>query len=292
MSTEEDIIIRLLIEQYGADAVQNKFIMLGESVKGLETTIRSNTDTLKELRANVREATGVTEYMISPVRRLSWDFMLTGRALSVLNTTFLGSNQIVKQFIGVIYGAAAILRLYVTVNDILIASKKMAVITETLHGTALAHGNAQLVARTGLLPSLISMEWAHVAVLKAKAAILAAIAFLGPAGLGIALGGAAIGLGYIIGQALIPAPSPPIEEKMGLYATRSPTKFLTGPLAGITVPELTPGASTTYHSESRPSYSQINIDLRTGPISSQIDIEDIADTIAVRIVDEQRRRSG
>ena len=262
MASPEDVWITIHLEGEATPAT-TAIQTVDASIQNLDQTVQQHVPTTKEM---------VTSY-----RSLSWDLMLTGRAISIVNTTFLGGNKIIKEALGLIYVAAAGLRIYSMILK--------------YTATEEAGLNVALSARGGILGVLIGQEAAHTASLYAKAAALAVVhALSGPygwailAGAGVALGGAA----YLIGRALPgPGPAPPIQEQMGVYRTASPTKFLTGPLAGVTS---SPSLSTSYHTTSSPAYSQVNIDMRTGPISKEIDVEKMLDDMATRIVEESRRR--
>ncbi len=66
------------------------------------------------------KGTGATmDEELKVVRSLSWDFMLMGRGLSVLNHYLLGNNQVMKDAIGVIYTIGAVTRIFSAAMNIL-----------------------------------------------------------------------------------------------------------------------------------------------------------------------------
>lgn len=80
----------------------------------------------KELSGRIKEAGEEYQVESAPIRSISWDLLLTGRSLSVMNTSLLGNNQSFKQMIGLIYSAAAAIRLLVMAYDAQRISAEMA----------------------------------------------------------------------------------------------------------------------------------------------------------------------
>src|SRR4030042_1757579 len=96
-----------------------------EAIKGvndefdnLKSTLGMTVGEWKGIHKEINVTTLGLNTMVSPVRSLSWDFMLMGRGLSVLNSHLLGSNKIVNEYIGVVYSLAAVLRIATTAFDV------------------------------------------------------------------------------------------------------------------------------------------------------------------------------
>jgi hypothetical protein len=55
---------------------------------------------------------------IAPVRSVSWDFMLMGRSLNIVNNNLLGHNRALREVLGYLYLVAAGLRMVVVAADL------------------------------------------------------------------------------------------------------------------------------------------------------------------------------
>jgi hypothetical protein len=108
----------------GIQAVTSGFKEAQKEVEDLKGSVASTGDasgkaegSWKEHISRVKEAGEEYQVASSPIRSISWDLLLTGRSLSMMNQGLFGSNQQFKQFISLIYSAASVLRLVVMAFD-------------------------------------------------------------------------------------------------------------------------------------------------------------------------------
>ena len=114
---EEPITIVIYADVETREGIQ-ALARLSDAVKDTGISAKTSAEGWKEVGLQIREQTYGVSMAISPVRSLSWDMMLMGRGLSVLNTSLLGSNQQMKEFIGYVYAVGAILRIATTAVDL------------------------------------------------------------------------------------------------------------------------------------------------------------------------------
>jgi hypothetical protein len=222
---------------------------------------------------------------IAPVRSLSWDFMLMGRGLSVMNNYLFGGNQAFKEFIGVVYTFGAVLRVATTAVDIYRIAHKflsaVAVQDEAMHGTMVPTLLAEASAH-GTLATAIGIEttavWGEVAAYTALAVVTGGGSIAGGAAAGVA-GGVTKGLTAGIGGSM--------GGVMGkVLGTRQSGGFI--PQTGLYLMH----QGETVIPKGGPTMTMININMQTGGISSNIDIDNLLNAMASKMALESRRRSG
>ena len=223
-----------------------------EKTKGVreQSTAHKEGKSASDLAANsIRES-------IAPIRSVSWDLMLMGRSLSILNNLWGNHNIILKEITGIVYGVGAAIRIVVTAADLYAVALKFGII----------HTTAQTASNVGLGASNLALAGTYHAV--ANAARAAWVAIGGPVGLAIMLGvGALIGIGFAVKGSM---------------------------QSGGTVSET--GAYILHKGEtvipSGTSMNIININMNSGPISSSVDVDNMLDSMAIRMAQESRRRIG
>ena len=222
-----------------------------QAQKQLTTTLYLTSEEWKEQHNIIREATYGLDMMIAPTRRLSWDFMLMGRGLSVLNAQFFGSNKEFEKWIGLIYGAGAGLRILTTIAD-----------------------SYNAIVGTSIVIMAI-LEKRHMAVAGAKLVDAWATATLRAAA------GDPSGLAMVtVGQG-------------GMFAAgafRIAGQFQRGGIVPETGVYLMHKGETVIPSGT--NFSQIFINMTSGAISSNVDVDNMLDRMALRIAQETRRRTG
>ncbi len=184
---------------------------------------------------------------ISPIRSVSWDLMLMGRSMSILNNLWGGHNQIVKEVTGVIYGAGAVMRIIVTAVDMY----RVAI---------LFTANAQ-VAQTALFVK----ETAAVGTL---AGAYTALAIAKTAAIGVGIGGTGL-VASGVGMGLLG------------FMQKGGTVNQTGPYVLHKGETVVPAGT---------NFSTININMSAGSISSSVDVDNMLDSMAKRMIIESRRR--
>jgi len=203
--------------------------------KGNKEAVESSSDSLRKA--------------VSPIRSVSWDLLLLGRSLSIMNTNLFNSNETLKMVTTSVYTIGAAMRILVTVIDMYRVAQSLSAMTSA--------------ASVGANQAEAASIWN---VVQAKAANLS---LSGPAGwaiLGIGAGIAGAAIAYYasmqsrIGGGYIPQTGPYLLHK------------------GETV--LPAGEESNV----------ININMRTGPISSSVDVDTMLDAMAQRMLQEKRRR--
>src|SRR3990167_1433202 len=92
VGVDEPITVTFIIESDTEQAKQDVSSFIS-AVKEMTPVVGEAGRSWKDVGVQIREQTYGVNMAISPVRSLSWDMMLMGRGLSVLNTSLLGSNQ-------------------------------------------------------------------------------------------------------------------------------------------------------------------------------------------------------
>lgn len=206
-----------------------------------------------DMRRNARDASNAIREQISPVRSVSWDLILMGRSLSILNTTFGHNNEMIRQFTGLVYGAGAAMRIVVTTADFWRIATELGIVSTAAATTAEGARTAGLFGMAG-----------GMATLKAVLGDPTSLLLLG---IGVAATAGAIAAIY--------------------SATRSYQH-------GGVIPET--GVYTLHKGEtvipSGNSLNIININMTTGGISSNVDVDNMLDAMALRMTQESRRRLG
>lgn len=241
-----DIDITTMFDSTGIDQAtmaMKEFDTIGQdSAKTTQIMTESNKEHAQRLREQ-----------IAPIRSVSWDLILMGRSMSILNTTFFGGNQILKDMTGIVYGVGAAMRILVTIQD--------------LHAVSLLLQNSAIFASIGARIAHASAIWGEATAMSALWAVMGnpsgIIMMAAAAAVGAGITAAAIGRmkGYQQGG-VIPATGPYILHK------------------GETV------------IPSGTSMNIININMTTGGISSSVDVDRMLDAMALRMSQESRRRLG
>jgi hypothetical protein len=242
--------------------------------------------------ANDLQAESLRE-SIAPIRSVSWDLMLMGRSLSILNNIWGHHNVIVQQVTGVIYAVGAVLRIGVTAVDIWATALKLSSAATTVQtannwglsasyfhvaGTYYTVANAKVASDAAMGASNISLAGTFTTL---AAAARTAYAAIGPIGWAMIAIGAVIGIGYAI------------KGSMQGGGTVSETGAYMLHKGETVVPAETyvPHKGETVVS-SGPSTNIINITMNSGPISSSVDVDNMLDNMAIRMAQESRRRIG
>ncbi len=219
-----------------------------KSVKD-QTTAHKEGKTANDLAAeSIRES-------IAPIRSVSWDLMLMGRSLSILNTIWGNHNVILKEITGVVYGVGAVMRIAVTAADLMRVGLEFGLIPATW---------MQIGANTALGTSNIALAGTFSAVaVAAKAAMIS----IGP------IGWAMIGAGALLALAI------GVKGSFQGGGTVSETGAYMLHKGETVIPAGT-------------SMNIININMNSGPISSSVDVDHMLDNMALRMTQESRRRRG
>lgn len=280
MSADEDIVITLRVEGEQIGAVQ-ALRDVKQEVGELNTFLGLSSGQWKDVHGNIRDATRGYTVISSPIRSLSWDFMLMGRGLSILNTHLLGNNEAMKRIIGVVYVFASVLRIVTAAMDVMRgiqtanmiiqelqnAKLKERIILEGANAVATGTSTATIGTQTGVLA-------ANTAAVGANAGAWATLkAVLGdPTGL-IMLG---------IGAAMTTAIVASLASAGRSYQH------------GGVIPET--GVYMLHKGEtvvpSGMTYNQIFINMTAGAISSDVDVDRMLNKMAMRMAQESRRRLG
>jgi len=203
--------------------------------------------------ANDLQAESLRE-SIAPIRSVSWDLMLMGRSLSILNSIWGNHNVIVKEITGIVYGVGAAIRIAVTAADLYAVALRFGII----------HTTAQTASNAALGTSNLALAGTYTVLANAARTAYAAI---GPIGWAMLAIGAVMGIGYAIKGSM---------------------------QGGGTVSET--GAYILHKGEtvipSGTSMNIININMNSGPISSSVDVDNMLDSMAIRMAQESRRRIG
>ena len=221
-----------------------------EKTKGVreQSTAHKEGKSASDMAANsIRES-------IAPIRSVSWDLMLMGRSLSILNSIWGNHNVIVKEITGIVYGVGAAIRIAVTAADLYAVALRFGII----------HTTAQTASNAALGTSNLALAGTYTVLANAARTAYAAI---GPIGWAMLAIGAVMGIGYAIKGSM---------------------------QGGGTVSET--GAYILHKGEtvipSGTSMNIININMNSGPISSSVDVDNMLDSMAIRMAQESRRRIG
>ena len=247
----EPITVTLKVESDTEQAKQDLSSFIS-TVKEMTPAAMESSRSWKDVGKSIHEQTYAVQMAISPVRSLSWDMMLMGRGLSVLNHYLLGSNKEMEQYIGIVYTVGAVLRIATAAVDVY----RVAVAASAVLNHLLAASETEVATAIGVRTA------ATVAAL-IPAAALAALT-----------GGASIGFGA--GAASITALMPSFQ--------RGGTVPQTGPYilhAGETV--IPRGGD---------NFSNVTINMQVGSLASSMDVDRMLDAMALRMAQESRRRTG
>ncbi len=228
------------------------FDQMNAAAKESQTIIQGTAGGQGELGDQAKKTSESIREEVAPIRSVSWDMILMGRSMSILNNTFLGNNQLVKDFTGLIYGAGAALRIYVAVRDI---ERVLLQREEVAKAKQIALNQAE------------AASYGEVAAAATSAAVAKGAASVA----GFAVGGPG-------GFAAV--------EALGMMLTgfqHGGTIPSTGPYMLHKGETVIPAGGTT---------SIININMQTGGISSSVDVDRMLDAMALRMAQESRRRLG
>jgi hypothetical protein len=223
---------------------------------GLGTLGRTTIETAgaqDRLRSTGDDTSEAIRQEIAPIRSVSWDMLLMGRSLSILNNTFFGHNQILKDITGVIYGVGAAMRVFVTIADIERVLLDRGIIQ---HGILIP----LLMGKAAAYRTVASAA-TQAAAAEGAAATMGATGALGTYASSFAMAAPML-LGFLQKGGSIPQTGPYMLHK------------------GETV--IPAGASMNI----------ININMNSGPISSGVDVDRMLDSMALRMAQESRRRIG
>jgi hypothetical protein len=259
MSVRDDLgggaaVIWVDIKTTGAEEAESAIKGVGRASAETGQQVRASGMDWQVIGHEIREATEPMRIAISPVRSLSWDFILMGRGLSIMNTHLLGNSQAMRELVGVIYSFGAVLRVIVALVDIANTGKSIMIM--------LSHYATQATLQEAAAQRELAAATTAVSVAQgAKAgtgiwSTISGILFNLFAG-----AGSAALLAFQHGG-VIPATGPYLMHK------------------GETV---TPAGS---------SFSQITINMSAGAISSNVDVDRMLDDMALRMAQESRRRTG
>lgn len=279
MSSDEDIVIRLNIEGEQIGAVQ-ALRDVKQEVGELNVFLGLSSAQWKDVHTQVRDATRGYVVVSSPIRSLSWDFMLMGRGLSILNTHLLGNNEAVKKVIGVVYIFASVLRVVTAAMDVMRAIQVANIMIQELQ-------NAKLKERIVLEGANVAVTGTSTAVIGAQTGVLAAntTAVVTNAGawatlravLGDPRGLVMLGIGAAMTTAILAS----------FMSARSYQRGGVIPETGVYM--LHKGETVV---PSGMTYNQIFINMTTGGISSNVDVDNMLNKMAMRMAQESRRRLG
>ena len=225
------------------------------TVKEMTPAAMESSRSWKDVGKSIHEQTYAVQMAISPVRSLSWDMMLMGRGLSVLNHYLLGSNKQMEELIGIVYTVGAVLRIATAAVDIY----RVAV-------SASAVLNHLMAASEGEVATAIGVRTAATVAALIPTAALAALT----GGASIAAGGSFAGAASI--AALIPSFQ-----------------------RGGTVPQTGPyilHAGETVIPRGGDNFSAVTINMQVGSLASSMDVDRMLDAMALRMAQESRRRLG
>lgn len=223
-----------------------------EAEKEIQTLGRNTESVWGMSREKAEEYSNELRNQISPIRSVSWDLMLMGRSVSILNTSLLGNNKQIKEFLGYVYAVSAAMRIATTAVDLY---RSAVVISAAVSAAKTTANIAEAGSTMGLAGAYATLQ-----------AVLGSPVGLTMLGIGAATAGAATAayLGSL--------PS----RKNGGYIPE------TGPYLLHKGETVIPSGGT--------SFSVINIEMNTGPISSNIGVDNMLDAMAKRMLVEKRRR--
>ena len=235
-----------------------------EKTKGVreQSTAHKEGKSASDMAANsIRES-------IAPIRSVSWDLMLMGRSLSILNSIWGNHNVIVKEITGIVYGVGAAIRIAVTAADLYAVALRFGII----------HTTAQTASNAALGTSNLALAGTYTVLANAARTAYAAI---GPIGWAMLAIGAVMGIGFAVKGSLQGGGT---VSETGAYILHK---------GETVVPAETyvPHKGETVVS-SGPSTNIINITMNSGPISSSVDVDNMLDNMALRMAQESRRRIG
>jgi hypothetical protein len=258
----------------GSDEIVQEVHKVGNAAEATSTKTGKLTDASKE-------AEKASQKQLSGYRTVTWDLMLLGRSASIVNNTFLGHNQILKDMIGIVYGVSAVMRTYLVIRDlsrVLSLGNKAAEAAELTVSTAHAAAiRAQAAAYTTLGANQAATTVATSAQTTAVWGQVAAYAAL--AGV---TGGGSIAAGAVGGA---------VKGTLGGFGASMFPQAASGGFVGQT------GLAIIHKGETiipkgGPAMTMININMQTGGISSNIDVNNLLNAMASKMAIESRRRSG
>ena len=237
---------------------------LGGLAAGTEQVIGADKEKTKVVReqstahkegksASDLAATSIRE-SIAPIRSVSWDLMLMGRSLSILNNLWGNHNIIIREITGIVYGVGAAIRIVVTATDMYAVALRFGII----------HTTAQTASNAGLAASNVALAGTYHLVANAARAAWAAI---GPIGWAMLAIGAVMGIGFAVKGSLQGGGT--VSETGAYILHKGETVIPSGTSMNI-----------------------ININMNSGPISSSVDVDNMLDNMALRMAQESRRRIG
>ena len=133
-STSDGVEFNVTVTVDSDKAVQN-LNEVKESLNESSNVLAKQKGDWGELSRALRESGEEYQVESSAIRSVSWDLLLTGRSLSVMNSSLLGNNNSLKQMIGLMYSAAAAIRLVVMLYD----TKRIAAEAATKKGYESTH---------------------------------------------------------------------------------------------------------------------------------------------------------
>ena len=242
-----DIEINSSFDSTGTEEAKKEVQTLGKELGETSSKFGLTKEKAEEASNELRES-------ISPIRSVSWDMMLMGRSISIVNTTLFGNNQIVKNVVAGMEAVAAFTRIATTAVDMYRVAILLSASASAVKTTAnIAEGTSAM----GVAGAYATLQ-----------------AVLGnPTGLTLLAIGAATA-GAITAGYLGSLPS----RQTGGYIPE------TGPYMLHKGENVIPAGGS--------NFSVININMNSGPISSSLDIDNMLDAMAKRMAVESRRRGA
>ncbi len=221
-----------------------------EAAKDVEVLGNAKEQEKQKFDANkqaVDDNTKSTEGFSHVARGVSWDLMLSARALSMVNTAFFGHNKLAQEAIGLVYGIAGGLRILTMVQRL--------------------------------------YEWATKA--STAASIAQSAANVTETGTTVSLAGARALLSGPVGWAAFAVGSAVVAGAAAYYMSQMPSRQQGGYIPE-TGPYMLHKGETVIPSGT--NFSVININMSSGPISSGVDVDNMLNAMAKRMLIESRRR--
>jgi hypothetical protein len=222
-----------------------------EAKKETLTLGRTTKSVWGQSKEDAEEYSNELRNQISPIRSVSWDLMLMGRSISILNTNLLGNNQQVKEFLGYVYAISAAMRIATTAVDMY----RTAIVISSMVSAAKTTVNLAEAAST------MKVAGAY-ATLQTVAGNPAAMGLLAAG----AAGASAVSASYM---------SLPSYQKGGTIPA-------TGAYLLHKNETVVPAGGS--------NFNVVNINMTTGAISSNIGVDNMLDAMAKRMLVEKRRR--
>ena len=267
-----------------------------ESIQTVGETTKVTTRELNTLSDSLNTTSDSSTHLLGEARSVSWDMMLLGRSMNIVNNTLLGHNAAVKEAVGVLYVFAAASRIALVtadmfrlVTDFLSSGELKRVAAINAEAVAQAENNAMQNQANIIATSTLGLSAEQIASLLTESgavetytaalemATAAKLAFNAAQSAGVGLGAASA--------------ITTIEEALPAVMTASAVLgFQHGGVVPYTGLHLVHQGETVI--PKGVGMTNININMQTGGISSAVDVSNMLDEMAARMVVESRRRTG